>query len=87
MHPPPLPPTPSQVGLDAAGKTTILYKLKLGGEALLGFSLHEEGLPPPTATAAAAACCPCNTLTSDPFPHTPQHTNTRRDRDDHPHHR
>lgn len=30
-RPPPLPPRPRpQVGLDAAGKTTILYKLKLG---------------------------------------------------------
>jgi hypothetical protein len=66
MHPPAHRAHPShapQVGLDAAGKTTILYKLKLGGELAAGF-LHEGGggegggLPTDRPTDRRRPCCP-----------------------------
>ena len=45
----------AQVGLDAAGKTTILYKLKLGE---IVTTIPTIGAPPPTHTAIALVCAP-----------------------------
>jgi GTPase SAR1 family protein len=63
-----LSPILAQVGLDAAGKTTILYKLKLGENVTTIPTIGEQGRP--MASTRKAPCishsAPCLNYASTP---------------------